>query len=245
MKIVAVIQARMGSSRLPGKVLMDVVGESMLARVICRTQRTECLDEVIVATTDRPEDNEIIKHCDLLGIRTFRGSEYNVLDRYYKAAQQTDADIIIRITADCPLIDPDVVGTVLHKFLRERPDYASNTRIRTFPRGLDCEVFTAQALERTWQEAKAEYEQEHVTPYIYGHPELFDILSVDSGLESSYGSYRWTVDEADDLKFVRLVYEHFEGSDEFTWRDVVALIEAKPELVKTNEHVRQKPLQTS
>jgi len=178
--ITAIIQARMGSTRLPGKVLKDLEGQTMLSRVVNRTCRASLLDEVIVATTVKPADNLIMTECEKLGIPVFRGDEEDVLDRYYKAAQSYQADPIVRITSDCPLIDPEIINLVIENFLaHEDLDYASNTLPpRTFPRGLDVEVMTFDALEQAWRGDKNPAWREHVTPYIYRHPEKFKLKAV-------------------------------------------------------------------
>ena len=240
MNIVAVIQARMGSTRLPGKVLLDIAGRSMLARVVRRTRRAELLSEVVVATGESPEDDAIVQECRRLAVPCFRGSDEDVLKRYHGAALAHGADAIVRITSDCPLIDPGVVDRVVHEFLEREPDYASNVLDCTWPNGLDTEIMTAATLDRNFHEAHLPYERIHVTPYIYGHPELFDLLSVTQPEDLSAG--RWTVDFPDDMEFVRAVYGRFDGDDGIGWRDVHSLLVSNPTLVRINRHVRQKHL---
>jgi len=155
MNVVAIIQARMGSTRLPGKVLLDLAGRTMLARVVRRVGRAALIDEVMVATADAPDDDAIVEECRRLRVPCFRGSEHDVLDRFHRAAIAHRADVVVRITADCPLIDPEVTDRVIRAFFDERPDYASNTLRRTYPRGLDTEVMTAAALVRASREARA------------------------------------------------------------------------------------------
>lgn len=241
MKVVAVIQARMGSERLPGKVLRDIRGKTMLARVVERAARIEGVHQVVVATTDDARDDDIVEACRSLDVSVYRGSETDVLDRYYQAAVQYAADVVIRITADCPLLDPEVSGKVLAEFLAHRPDYASNSIVRTYPRGLDSGVMSFDALERTWREATQAYEREHVTIYMYEHPEKFRLLSVESGLDKNYSDYRWTVDTPEDLEFVRSVYGLFPHTDRFSWLDVVQVLAKRPDLVEINRHIQQKP----
>ena len=240
MNIVAVIQARMGSTRLPGKVLLDIVGRSMLARVVRRARRAELLSEVVVATGESPEDDPIVHECRRLDVPCFRGSDEDVLKRYHGAALARRADAVVRITSDCPLIDPGVIDRVVHEFLEREPDYAANILDRTWPRGLDTEIMTAPALDRTFHEAHLPYERIHVTPYIYGHPELFDLLSVTQPEDLSEG--RWTVDSPDDMEFVRAVYGRFGGDDRNGWRDIHHLTVSDPRLARMNRHVRQKHL---
>ena len=241
MKILAIVQARMGSSRLPGKALKDIQGRSMLARVVRRAQRSSLIDRLIVATTDKEADDAIASECKVLGVSVFRGSEDDVLDRYYQAAKAFSAEAVVRITSDCPLIDPDVIDRVVRVFLDNRPDYASNTIENTYPRGLDVEVFTFSALEKAWRNASRDFERVHVTPYIYLHPELFRKLSVTG--EKNLSFYRWTVDTAEDLALVRAIYEKMGGDDHFSWRDVLELFEREPCLAELNRHIRQKSLE--
>jgi len=177
MKIVAIVQARMGSTRLPGKVLLDLCGTSVLGWVASRVRLCRLIDEVVIATTTSPADEAIVEEAQRLAVAIFRGDEQDVLDRYYRAARMGNADVIVRITADCPLIDPDLTGETIEQFLAERPDYASNALERTYPRGLDTEVMSRQALERAWREAREPYQRAHVTPYIYQNPGQFRILS--------------------------------------------------------------------
>jgi spore coat polysaccharide biosynthesis protein SpsF len=238
-RVVAIIQARMGSSRLPGKVLADIHGQTMLWRVVQRTQAAETLDDVVVATTTEAADDAIAAFCEEHGARCFRGSEDDVLDRYYQAAIRHNAHAIVRITSDCPLIDPEIIDKTVRAFLGEQADYASNTVVRTYPRGLDTEVVTFKALELVWREAHQSYQRAHVTPYIYENPRRFRILSVPG--HEDYSAYRWTVDTLEDLAFVRAVYSRFGGAM-FLWRDVADLMEKEPELIEINRSAEQKAL---
>ncbi|HUO24185.1 MAG TPA: glycosyltransferase family protein [Candidatus Aquilonibacter sp.] len=239
MRIVAIIQARMGSTRLPGKVLADINGQPMLQRVVERTRAARILDEVAVATTEEPADDAVAAFCRRHQYPIFRGSEIDVLDRYYQASREFAADGIVRITSDCPLIDPDVTNKTVRAFLEQKPDYASNSLDRTYPRGLDTEVIARPALEKAWRAAKAGYQRVHVTPYIYENPGQFRILSVTG--DEDYSVYRWTVDTAEDLESVRAVYAHVKG-DLFPWTEVVSLLQQKPELSEINRSVTQKAL---
>jgi spore coat polysaccharide biosynthesis protein SpsF len=243
MKVAAIIQARMGSTRLPGKVLKDLGGESVLARVVGRVSRAKLVDEVVVATTHLPEDDVIVSECRRLGVRFFRGEVRDVLDRYFRAAQEVMAEAIVRITSDCPLIEPEITDKTIQAFIDQRPDYASNVLQRTYPRGLDTEIMTSDALARSHREAKAPYEREHVTPYIYENPGVFTLLSVKG--EKDFSSHRWTVDEPEDLLFLRAVYEAMNNRDYFSWLDVLSLLERDPSLVELNRHVMQKTLHQS
>jgi spore coat polysaccharide biosynthesis protein SpsF len=240
MKIAAIIQARMSSKRLPGKVLMDLGGETVLARVVRRLRRATLIEEIVVATTSSPADHAIVRECQRLSVGVFRGEENDVLDRYYHAAQWIGADGIVRITSDCPLIDPEITDQTIRSFLERRPDYASNALQRTYPRGLDTEVMTWEALASAWREARLSYQRAHVTPYIYENPDRFDILSVKG--TADYSSHRWTLDTEEDLAFIRAVYDRLGNDDSFSWCDVLALLEQEPELAELNREVMQKEL---
>ena len=240
MRVVAIIQARMGSTRLPGKVMEDIGGETMLARVVGRTRRARLLSQVVVATTVNAEDEVIVDECQRLDVAVYRGNESDVLDRYYQAASVYRSDTIVRITSDCPLIDATVVDKVIGAFLDETPDYASNVVERTYPMGLDTEVMSMSTLTRAWKEARQTYERVHVTPYIYENPELFRLLHVKG--EADYSHYRWTVDVPEDLAFVRGVYHGLRNNEFVRWEDVVDLLEKDISLAEMNEHVRQKAL---
>lgn len=240
MRSVAIIQARMGSTRLPGKVLKDLGGETVLARVVRRTRRAILLDDVVVATSNLPEDNVIAEDCVRLGVHCFRGNHADVLDRYYEAAQFSRAEAVVRITADCPLVDPELADDTIHEFIKDQPDYASNSLVPGYPCGLSVEVFTLVALRHAWREAKQSYQRAHVTPYLYENPRLFRILSLTA--EANYSRYRWTLDTDEDLATIRAVYQHFANRDTFSWREVLALMERAPEVPAMNSHVQQKAL---
>ena len=236
-RVVAILQARMGSARLPGKVLMDLGGRSALARVISRVCRAELIDEIVVATTDSGGDEPIVAESARLGVCCFRGSETDVLDRYYRTARAFEAATVIRITADCPLIDPELVDAAIKTFRESSADYVSNGIENTYPRGLDVEVFTAEALTQAWENARTPYEREHVTPYLYGHPELFRLTSLVAAPD--YSKYRWTLDTPEDLELLRTIYLRFDNHDDFNWRDVIALMEREPWLADLNRNVLQ------
>jgi spore coat polysaccharide biosynthesis protein SpsF len=240
MKTCAIVQARMGSSRLPGKVLMDLGGETVLARVINRLRRCAFLDHIVIATTNTSADDAIVGECGRLVVDSFRGSEQDVLDRYYQAARVCRAEVVVRITSDCPLIDPELVDETISVFHEGRADYASNTIVQTYPRGLDTEVFSRAALERAWAEARKSYEREHVTPYFYQHPQLFRIASVRGKTDESH--FRWTLDTPEDLQLIRTIYSRFNNQHTFGWQQAVALMEREPELGELNSHILQKSL---
>ncbi len=240
MKVTAVIQARMGSTRLPGKVLMDLGGKTVLARVVDRLRRATLVNEILVATTGSIADDAIIQECRRIDVASFRGSENDVLDRYYEAALLTTGEGIVRITSDCPLIDAQIADDTIRSFLDLRPDYASNSLQRTYPRGLDTEVMTRDALACAWREAQFPYQRAHVTPYLYENPGRFDILAVKGCFD--YSDQRWTLDTPQDLAFIRAVYERLGNDDSFTWHDAMVVLQREPELVELNRGVMQKAL---
>ncbi len=265
----AIIQARMSSSRLPGKVLLDLGGQPMLVRVVERTRRAASLDEVVVATTTDPSDDPVAELCARRGYPCYRGSLFDVLDRYYQAALRFRARRIVRITADCPVMDAEVVDAAVKALRVFDADFVASRFPppwgRTYPIGLDVEVCTFAALERAWKEADQPYQREHVMPYLYEdmqpagapfrHPDFplthatltpwesprgFRILRMDH--DPDYGRYRWTVDTPPDLEVLRRIYANFGNRDDFSWRNVVALYRARPELAAINAAVQHKSL---
>lgn len=232
MKTVAIIQARMTSTRLPGKVMVNVAGKPLIHYVVTRAQRARSLDLVAAATSDRPTDDVIARFCEAAGVPYYRGSEEDVLDRYYQAARHFQADVIVRLTADCPLLDPVVIDRVVSFFHSGEFDYVSNTLELSFPDGLDTEVIRREALERAWHEARLTSEREHVTAYICKHTELFRLANVRH--EEDLSALRWAVDEPQDLEFVRRVYTYLGSSPSFGMAEVIALLRDNPELRSIN-----------
>lgn len=238
---VIIVQARMTSSRLPGKVLAPLAGRPMLEWILERLASVRDDVPVAVATTTGSTDDAIVHLCTARGIPAIRGSEHDVLDRYHHAAAELDADPIIRITSDCPLIDPATTRAVLQLWERERPDYASNTLVRSFPRGLDTEVVTRAVLDEAWDAAAEPFEREHVTPYVYRRPERFRL--VNHANDRDEGDRRWTVDTPEDLEFVRAVYDALASADRpFDAAAVRALLQERPTLEHINAGVPQKTL---
>ncbi len=242
MKTVAIIQARMSSTRLPGKVLLDLAGEPMLVWVVERTRLAKTIDEVVVATTTDPSDDPLEVVCQARGYLCYRGSLYDVLDRYYQSARQLNADIVVRITADCPLIDPGVVDKTVQEFLNTNADFAANRLPlpwgRTYPVGLDTEVCSLAGLELAWKEAQLTYQREHVMPFFYDQPERFRIQHVNHPVD--YGALRWTVDTPEDLALVRQICENFRGRMDFSWLEVLDFYQNHPELAVLNQAVKPK-----
>lgn len=236
-----IIQARMESTRLPGKVLMDIKGKSMLMRVIERLRYSKLNQKIIIATSTHKEDDEIYNFALNQNIPVYRGSQFDVLNRYFEAAKTFNVDIIVRVTADCPLIDPYVLDEVIQTFLDSSKTIVTNAGInleyRTHPRGLDVEVFSFDSLSLANDKAKLKYQREHVTPYLYQN--LNEILVVKSDLNCS--NHRWTVDTAEDMEFVRRIYSGFEDEiDMLDYNNVLKYLEKNPNLVRINEHIAQK-----
>lgn len=237
-RTVAIVQARMGSTRLPGKVMLPLLGESVLSRVMRRAARARTLDEVVVATTTLPEDDAIVALAQAEGWPVERGSETDLLDRYLGAARTHGAEVIVRITSDCPLIDLEVIDRTVLAFRAGEVDYASNMlEPTTYPIGLAVEVVARAALERAGREDRDPAWREHATPYIYRHPELFRLLRVPA--EDDHTDQRWSVDTPEDYALVERIYETL-GRDDFTWREALAVVEAHPSWAAINRHVVQK-----
>ncbi|HEX4450650.1 MAG TPA: glycosyltransferase family protein [Kofleriaceae bacterium] len=238
-KTAAIIQARLGSSRLPGKVLADLAGDTMLARVVQRSRAAALVDEVVVATTTNASDDPVCAEADRLGVRWYRGSEQDVLARYVGATHECGADVVVRITSDCPLLDPGVVDRVVGALTRSR-DYASNTHVRTYPRGLDVEAFHAGTLERIARLATSPAAHEHVTAFVMERPALFSIRHVVAA-HADDSDLRWTVDTAEDIALVRALYARFDLATQITpYRALVQAVRVNPELAAVNSHVVQK-----
>jgi len=239
---VAIIQARSGSTRLPGKIFKNLACKPMLWHVVNRLSYSKMLKNIIIATTNLPEDDPVEVFCTENNISFYRGSSNDVLSRYYETAKIYNAAIVIRVTSDCPVIDPYIIDAMLTKFINEgHIDYMSNSIERTFPRGLDTEIFSFPALEKTYNEAKLDYEHEHVTPYIYNNPDKFVIKNYAN--ETDLSSYRWTVDTAEDFRLIEEIYNSLYRQDKiFLFKDILKLIESRPELTKINRDIKQKKL---
>ncbi len=246
MKRVVIVQARMGSSRLPGKVLMDLDGRPMLSQQLSRLRRCERADDIVVATTRHATDDPIVELCRREDCRWFRGSESDVLERYLGAAHDAQAELVVRVTADCPLIDPGLVDRVVAELETHShdADYASNIVDRTYPRGLDTEAFFIDTLERVARMATSAPSREHVTHFILQEqPNLFAIRSITDGKNNS--DLRWTVDVDEDLRMVRRLYAAMGPAvTSMDYNSILAMARARPDITNLNAHVNQKPLAT-
>lgn len=211
----------------------------MLMRVVNRTRRAKTLDAIVVATTTQPADNAIVDLCREQDWLFFRGNEEDVLDRYYRAALAFEADVIVRITSDCPLVEPEIIDVVISEFLAYYPkvEYVSNSLVPTFPLGLDVGAVSIGALKKAWEEDDNPDWREHVTTYIERHPDKFKIRNVVNDTDYSY--MRWTVDTIEDLTFVRQIYDYFQN-DTFTWQEVLNLLAMHPDWLEINRHIKQK-----
>ena len=237
-RTVAVIQARTGSTRLPGKVLLPLLGEPVLTHVMRRVARALTVDEVVVATTRLAADDPIAALAAQEGWPVVRGSEMDLLERYLEAARSHDADLVVRVTSDCPLIDPELIDQVVGALVREGGDYASNTlEPRTYPRGLDVEVVTTEALQVADREDQDPASREHATPWVRTHPERFGLVRVAGSVDHS--AHRWTLDTPEDYELLRRIFEAI-GQDRFRWGDVLAVVEANPAWSALNRDVAQK-----
>lgn len=229
----------MGSTRLPGKVMREIAGRPMVDWVVGRAGGIPEVGETVVATSILEREEPLVEHLERLGIPVIRGPEQDVLARYVQAAEAHDAEAIVRLTADCPLLMPTVSDRVVRAFRESECDYASNTLERTYPRGLDTEVFSIETLRRVDEEASDSADREHVTRYVRQYPNDFELRSVTDEIDRS--DLRWTVDDEEDLRFVRRTYKALgEKTLEATYRDVLALLEAHPEWIDINQEVEQK-----
>lgn len=237
--VLCVIQARTGSTRLPGKILKPIIGKPMLLRQLERVRLSRKITRLVVATTTDPADDVVVKLCLQNGIPCFRGSVSDVLDRYYQSAYKFQAEHIVRITGDCPLIDPQVIDQVIEFYFKHHYDYASCNRItNTFPDGLDVEIFSFKALTRAHREAELPSEREHVTPYFYKNPKKFRLGDYQSS--RNLAGNRWTVDETEDFEFINQIYKAlYPSKHNFTTQDVIKLLRKKPALKEINNHFRR------
>lgn len=244
MKIVAIIQARTTSTRLPNKVLMNISGKSMLWHVVNRVKQAKKVNEIVLAIPDTKKNDILEKFAIENKINYFRGSEENVLFRYYYAAKKFKAHIIVRITSDCPFIDPKIIDKLVKKHLNSDCDYTSTGQKRTFPRGVAAaEVFNFQALQESYLFAQKDFEKEHVTAYIYRHPEKFKLQNIEANKELNYPEYRLCVDAKEDLDLAKIIFSNLGKKDPlFYTEDIVSFLQKNPNLLSINSHIKQKEL---
>ena len=234
MKTIAIVQARMGSTRLPGKVMYPIHGVPLIELLLKRLAQAKRIDTITVATSKNPENKPLIDHVRKLGIDVFEGSENDVLERYYRAAKPYQPDVVVRITGDCPLVDPQLVDSLIASFTSQKVDYLTNTNPPSYPDGLDIEVFTFNALEKAVREATTTAQREHVTPYIY-ESGLFKTANIAN--QDDLSRERWTVDEPDDLKVVEAIFKHFYPRIDFSWTEVLELKKKSPKVFLPNQHI--------
>jgi len=236
MNTVAIIQARISSTRLPGKVLKKIEGKTVLEHVVNRVKAAKNINDVVVATTVKKEDLKIVKLCSNLGISIFCGSEDDVLDRYYQTARLFKAEHIVRITSDCPLIDPMVIDKVIELYFKKNADYATNTMPEIFPDGLDTEIFSFKTLKIAWENAKLLSEREHVTPYIRKNPNIFKIVNLKC--EYNLNDKRWTLDEPEDFKFIKIIYKNLYSDDSlFGMEKILNFLKRYPKIEEINKNI--------
>ncbi|MCB2297182.1 glycosyltransferase family protein [Clostridium tagluense] len=242
MNVVCIIQARIGSTRLPGKILKKICGKTILEHDIDRLKRVKNIDKIVIATTTLENDNVVVEEAKRLGVRYFRGSEDDVLSRYYYAAKGNNADIIVRITSDCPLIDSEVTEKIITHYInnKDKYDYVSNTIERTYPRGLDTEVFSLEALEKAFNEAVSQRDREHVTPYIWDNNIIFKLEQYKNDI--NYSKLRWTLDTKEDFKLISKIYEYLfsENGNKFNMNAILSLYDLDGSLKEININVEQK-----
>lgn len=234
MKTVAIVQARMGSTRLPNKVMREICGTPMIGLLLKRLAKSTCIDQIVLATSVDPKGKLLVDYVESLGYTVFQGSENDVLERYYEAAKQVGADTIIRITGDCPLVDPQIVDGVIKKYQSLNVDFVNNANPPTFPDGLDAAVFSFAALERAHIEASSVYDRENVTSYIR-MSEKFNLANYANRIDFSLE--RWTVDEIADFEVVSAIFEHFHPRENFSWTEVLELRKKNPNLFAANLHI--------
>lgn len=245
-RIVAIIQARMGSTRLPEKVLMPIVGKPVLWHIVHRIKNVKEIDTIVIATSDSNKDNRIAEFCEVNKIDCFRGSEEDVLDRFYKAAIKYNPDFLLRVTGDCPLVDPDLISELIKYYINNKFDHcgiatgagaAREGFIGRFPDGLDAEIFTMSALRAAWREAEGQLYREHVTPYLWKQPGRFKIGSLISK-DKDYSRFRWTLDNQEDYELIKWIYEQlYPVKNNFNMYDVLELLEKNTGILDKNKHL--------
>ena len=236
-KATVIIQARTQSTRLPNKVLALINDKPLIWYIIERLKSCERVEQIILATSNREEDKKLIEIANDCKVLSFVGDENDVLSRFYQATLKFNADPIVRVTGDCPLVDPDLLDKMLGFYLENNYDFVSNTIIPTYPDGLDIEIFSFKSLRKTFNEAKLKSEKEHVTPYIWKNPGIFQLYNYRNKEELS--NYRWTVDEQLDLELIRQIYSNFKPKIIFSFQDVIEMGKLNPQIFKINEKINR------
>ena len=237
MKILAILQARCSSKRLPNKVMMDILGKPMIQHQIERIALSKKIDQLVIATSNQSEDNLLVEMCENINVNVYRGKLDDVLDRFYQSAKRYNADVVIRLTGDCPLIDPVLIDKVIEKHLIDKNDYTSNLDPESFPDGLDVEVFNFSILEEAWRYAVSLTDREHVTIYIRNKKNIKKGTLIS---EIDYSTMRWTVDEARDFEFVSEIYSQLsDKGNMFSSQDIYELLGKNPELQNINSEIQR------
>ncbi len=239
LKIVTIIQARMGSTRLPGKVFLPLAGKPLLLRMYERVSNSQFAGEIVIAITEEESDNELYKLCQKNNIKVFRGNTFDLLDRHYQASRKYNADAVVKIPSDCPLIDPEIIDKVIQYYIsnNEKFDFVSNLHPPSYPDGNDVEIMKFVTIENAWINAKKDFEREHTTPYIWENPDKFRLGNVlwETGLDYSM-THRFTIDYKEDYDFIKRVYDElYDKNNSFGLNDILNLLEEKPEIKKINE----------
>ncbi len=241
MKIVAIVEARMTSSRLPGKVLLEVLEVPMLGRLIDRLKRVSLIHEIVIATTTNSEDDKICNLASAYGVHYYRGSEYDVMSRVLEAGLEVGADVIVEITGDCPIIDTEIIKDVIQHFLNGSYDYVSNSNIRSYPDGMDVQVFSMKALTDSFNSTTDELHREHVTLHIRQNPEKYRLLDISAETDFYFPELGLTLDTIEDFRLIEKIINYLEPQDfYFGLREILNLLETFPEMKDLNKHVIRK-----
>lgn len=236
MKIVCIVQARLGSTRFPNKVLKKIGNKKIIEILLSRIKKSKYIDQIVLATSNTSLDTKLANFIMRLGFDVFKGSHKNVLKRYYLAAKKYEADLIVRITGDCPLVDSNLIDQMIKTFKKKNYDYISNTLIPTYPDGLDIEVFSFNALNKTFLNSKTQMQKEHVTPYMYQSGK-FKIFNQKNRID--YSKFRWTIDEIQDYQVLKKIFKYFKPNIFFPWTDVISLTKLKPNIFKMNKDIKR------
>lgn len=237
--IAGILQARMGSTRFPSKVLKEIREKSLLELYVNRVRPSKRIEKIVIATTDKPADDQIERLASGIGVSCFRGNENDLLDRYYQCAKKFGVDVIVRLTPDDPFVDHEVIDKAVDIFLKEKVDFVTNHFDPTYPEGLDIEVYSFEAMEKSWKEAKLLSEREHVFPYIQNNPDKFKIINFKQ--EKDFSHLRWTIDYECDYEMTKIIYDClYDKKPIFLQEDILTLLQAHPEIAEMNSHIKRK-----